>query len=133
DRADGSTGLFPLETPAVTSRIDVRDVVDGAILIGYPDADEEEANRRAVAAARGLAARAPAGFLDSVPAARTLLVLFDPGRLAHGHLARALRRDAKNNAIPRDGRRTLHVPVFYGGQAGPDLEALARDRGLSAG
>ncbi|HYR47133.1 MAG TPA: carboxyltransferase domain-containing protein, partial [Thermoanaerobaculia bacterium] len=77
----------------MTSRIDVRDVVDGAILIGYPDADEEEANRRVVAAARGLTARAPVGLLDAVPAARTLLVLFDPRRLAHEHLARALRKD----------------------------------------
>ena len=117
----------------MSSRIDVRDVVDGAILIGYPDADEEEANRRAVAAARGLAARPPAGLLDAVPAARTLLVLFDPRRLAHEHLARTLRKDRENAAVSRDGRRTLHVPVFYGGEAGPDLEELARSRGLSAG
>ncbi len=107
-------------------------MAEGAVLFEYPEASEEEANQRAVAAARWLATRSPAGFLDAVPGARTLLVLFDPRRLARGRLAEEARRGAEGRG-PGEARRSLDIPVFYGADAdtGPDLDEISRGAGLT--
>jgi KipI family sensor histidine kinase inhibitor len=63
----------------------VREIAERAWLLEW-EGDEPAANARARAAAAALRERAPAGLLDAVPAARTLLVVggesFDPGPLA---------------------------------------------------
>lgn len=111
----------------------LRDVADGAVLVEYPEDSDEEANRRAVAAARELANRPPPGFLDAVPGARTLLVEFDPGRFSRGRLAAALDRGENSGEAAGSPRRLLAVPVLYGfdRENGPDLIELARDAGLT--
>ena len=70
----------------------VRDVADGAILVEYPQAGEEEANRAAVSLSAFLAARYPAGqgLLDRIPGARTLFCEFDPLRISHETITRAI-------------------------------------------
>jgi len=108
-------------------------VAEGAVLVEYPDAPEEEANRRAVAAARSLVARPPAGFLDAVPGARTLLVDFEPQRLSRARLAERLRRSFPGTEGAGEPRRLLELPVFYDTDPrfGPDLADLASGAGLS--
>jgi KipI family sensor histidine kinase inhibitor len=103
------------------------DLAEGAVLVEYPGLAEEDANRKAVAAARMLSARPPAGFLDSVPGARTLLVEFAPERLSRARLAEVLCGEV---AAERDSRRgrLLRIPVFYDSDpsVGPDLGEVAR-------
>jgi KipI family sensor histidine kinase inhibitor len=110
----------------------LRDVAEGAVLVEYPEHSEEQANKRAVAAARALTRRAPTGFFDAVPGARTLLVVFDPRRLARQRLAEELRRGSRDPESI-EPRRTVRIPVFYdsGASTGPDLADLARDAGLA--
>ncbi len=110
------------------------DIAEDAVLVEYPGASDEEANRKAVAAARSLASRAPAGFLDAVPGARTLLVLFDPRRLSRARLAEEARLGSRaGQGVAAASGRALTVPVFYDTDArtGPDLAELARGAGLS--
>lgn len=111
----------------------IRDVAEGAVLVEYPEASEEEANQRAVAVARSLTTRAPAGFFDAVPGARNLLVLFDPRRLARERLAEEVRRGGREAERPTESRRVLQIPVFYeaGPQNGPDLADIARSAGMA--
>ncbi|MFL5311662.1 MAG: 5-oxoprolinase subunit PxpB, partial [Myxococcales bacterium] len=108
----------------------LRHVVDGAVLVEYPGAPDAEANRAAVAVAAALAERQPPGVLDAIPGARTLLVLFDPDVLDHPAAEELLLgiEPLEKSA----GRRTIRLPALYGGEAGPDLEPLARRAGLSA-
>jgi len=108
----------------------LRHVVDGAVLLDHPGATDAEANRAAVAVARALARGAPAGFLDAIPGARTLLVLFDPEVLTHAAVEELLLRiePLRQEAEPR----AVRLPALYGGKAGPDLDALARRAGLAA-
>jgi KipI family sensor histidine kinase inhibitor len=109
----------------------LRHVVDGAVLLEYPGAPDAEANRAAVAIAAALARHAPAGLLDAIPGARTLLVLFDPGVLPHAAAEELLLRiePLRQEVEPR----TVRLAALYGGESGPDLEALARRAGLPAG
>src|SRR5262249_50435609 len=108
----------------------LRPAVDGALRLDHPGATDAEANRAAVAVARALARGAPAGFLDAIPGARTLLVLFDPEVLTHAAVEELLLRiePLRQEAEPR----AVRLPALYGGKAGPDLDALARRAGLAA-
>src|SRR5207253_8926396 len=70
-RRDRNPGLLPLAPPRLSAppaptlpRARVEHVADGALLVEYPEADEEEANRSAVALAGFLTARPPAGLRD---------------------------------------------------------------------
>ena len=108
--------------------MNLRDVAEGAVLVEYPEASEEEANQRTVAIGRRLMTRAPAGFFDAVPGARNLLVFFDPGKLGRRRLAEEVRSGAGEGPGPMDARRALEIPVFYDTDpgTGPDLDELAR-------
>jgi KipI family sensor histidine kinase inhibitor len=77
-------------------------------------------------------ARAPFdGFREAVPTHRSLLVLYDAGAVRFPSVARALLSLAASDAPPPPPGRLHRVEVAYGGDDGPDLEALARERGLS--
>jgi KipI family sensor histidine kinase inhibitor len=104
--------------------MEVRNLADGAVLAGHPDLPEPAANQAARALAAALARERPAWLFDAIPAARTLLVLFDPDRLAHSAVEEQLLRAS---GVPSSVQaRTVHLPTCYGGEAGPDLEELAR-------
>jgi KipI family sensor histidine kinase inhibitor len=106
----------------------LRHVVDGAVLLEWPGAADAEANAAAVAIAAAVATQPPRGFLDAIPGARTLLVLFDPEIFSHEAAEDLLLRiEAKERqAQPR----TVTLPTVYGGACGPDLEPLARRAGV---
>src|SRR5712671_1649294 len=90
----------------------VRHVVDGAVLLEYPGEPDARASRAAVAAAAELARRRPAGLLDAIPGARTLLLLFDPDVLDHASAEELLLRiePLEKSAEPR----TVRLAALYG-------------------
>jgi KipI family sensor histidine kinase inhibitor len=114
----------------------VRDVADGAILVEYPAAAEEEANRAAVALSTFLGRRYPAGggLLDRIPGARTLFCEFDPLRISHETFTRAIESAAPVSEDAAAPAARLHrISVRYGeaaGEAGADLRALARSAAI---
>lgn len=71
--------------------------------------------------------RPPAGVVDLVPAARTLLVRFDPLRTGPGEVERAV-REAEPVPVQRKSGELVEVPVVYDG---PDLADVAEHTGLS--
>lgn len=109
----------------------IRGVRDGVVLVEYPGASDEEANREAVALAGTLRGRGAPGILDAIPAARTLLVLFDPDRVAPDRMVAAIREAGTAALEAAPEARLFRIPVAYGGAFGPDLGELARERGLS--
>src|SRR4051812_11391106 len=111
----------------VGEAMQVRHLADGAILAAHPDLPDAAANRLSRALAAALSRDRPAWLLEAIPAARTLLVLFDPERIAHGDVEDLLRRPAAASDEPAP--RTVHLPTCYDG---PDLEVLARGAGLSS-
>jgi KipI family sensor histidine kinase inhibitor len=72
------------------------------------------------------------GVIETVPAFRSVLAVYDPALTTY----RALARDALNLAqtvAPVDPARSavIEVPVTYGGAAGPDLDAVAASCGIT--
>ena len=72
------------------------------------------------------------GVVESVPAYSSLLVVYDPLRAAPEALKRRImglcRFDA---AVPREKKEVFEIPVAYGGEDGPDLQAVADYHGMS--
>ncbi len=82
-----------------------------------------ELPEKAADLAAALAEDPPAGFLDAVPGARTLLVLFDPDRFDPASLGRAA-------AARRTAPRTVRLAARYDGS---DLKELARETRIAPG
>jgi KipI family sensor histidine kinase inhibitor len=89
-------------------------------------------NARVRALDRELGSRPFDGFLEAVPTLRSLLVLYDRFARRPGEVARELLQRLELPAAPEPPGRLFEVKTLYGGDAGPDLEPLARARGRSA-
>src|SRR5215216_3518191 len=113
---------------------------DRAIMITLGDSISESTHRRVRAISAALDAGAPTGVVDQVPAFASVVVHYDPGRVEggptgspHERLVRSLARmlaDVRDDVLPE--RRTVEIPVCYGGDLGPDLDDVARQHGLDA-
>jgi KipI family sensor histidine kinase inhibitor len=95
---------------------------DEAVLLEFGSADEVEA------AHRGLLAAALPGVAELVPAARTLLVGYDPA-VTTPELIAAGARPAPEAAGAAVASGSVRIPVRYDG---PDLEELSTLTGLTA-
>ena len=89
-------------------------LADGAALLELPNAD-------ALELAAALTAAPPRGFLDAVPGAQTLLVLFDPECFDLAGLTKA------RSPVARPPSRTLLLRAVYDGA---DLPALSAQSGI---
>jgi KipI family sensor histidine kinase inhibitor len=106
-------------------------VGDAALTVEVGDSLSPATSARVLSLDRSLAEVPFEGFREAVPSHRSLLVLFDPATSRFGALARGLvARAARAPRAPAPG--LLHeVEVAYGGEGGPDLALLARERGLA--
>ena len=93
-----------------------RDVRDGVLLVEYPGSSGDEANAAAVALGRGLRNAGDDGLLDAVPGARSLLVVFDPGRLTSDRLRRLIER--VSGMAPDAGIIAIQVFQYVRGKTG---------------
>jgi 5-oxoprolinase (ATP-hydrolysing) subunit B len=103
---------------------------DVALVCAAPPPATLEVQRRIWAVAALAQDWAP--VCEVVPGMNNLTVTFDPLATDADELAgwlEAAWRDA--DAAPHAGR-DVEIPVSYGGEAGPDLEAVARHTGLAA-
>ncbi|MDI3297941.1 MAG: 5-oxoprolinase subunit PxpB [Bacillota bacterium] len=104
---------------------------------GQPLPPSPETAARLAAWARALAPL-PGGIEALLRGYATLYLEFDPELWAEAELVRWLDRalDEASGGLPGtagegERPRRIELPVLYGGEAGPDLEAVARETGLS--
>jgi inhibitor of KinA len=93
-------------------------------------AETREAVRRLVR----LLEREPLAAVRNLnPAYTTVLVTFDPVQASHADLARILEGYLERlETVELPAPRRIEIPVLYGGEEGPDLEAVAAHCGLAA-
>ncbi len=112
-------------------------LADDAVLLRLGEQMDDGMNLRVHQLATRLRELAPDWLQDLVPAYCSLAVFFDTGALgadAHAQVAATLWTllDASSSQAPIQPGRQVELPVCYGGEFGPDLEAAAATLGLSA-
>ncbi len=105
---------------------------DVGFLVEFGDSIDPAVNDRAVSFARAVERARLPGVVEVVPTYRSAAVYIDPVETDLASLRKALKvLTGDLPTEPAGGRRTVTIPVFYGGEAGPDLPALAERAGLS--
>lgn len=105
---------------------------DRSFLVELGERISPDVNRRVQQLMQQLQnARLP-GVRELSPGYRSVLVVFDPLAITPDHLkARILEIDAAGGTAGLPPAKQVAVPVFYGGEYGPDLEAVAARLGTS--
>ncbi len=108
---------------------------DSMLLVEFDAIIDPAINDRVIALAAKLRSRRARGILDLVPGYRALGVHFDPLQTDLAALERAIAADAAAiESTPATAPRPIvEIPVQYGGEMGPDLEAVASQAGCSSG
>ena len=111
---------------------------DQALLIRWADSADVAINRQVHAFARQLHRAALPWLLDCVPAYASLAIFFDAASLPSGEPESVVREQIAamlsqaESSSDTSVARSVEIPVCYGGAHGPDLEDVARERGLTA-
>ena len=105
---------------------------DKALCVELGDAISPEINHRVRSLFLAVEKQLISGITDVVPTYRSILVYYDPMRIAHSELEAQLRslNDRLENVVV-EAPKVVEVPTVYGGEYGPDLEYVARYSGLS--
>mgnify|MGYP003408542702 CR=1 FL=1 len=106
---------------------------DSALLVELGEKIDSAVNQRVHVLNALLQTKNIAGIVETVPAYCTLLIHYDPliltfDQVAHWVRDKLTQVDDSLNRKPRQ----LEVPTRYGGASGPDLEAVAVSKGMSA-
>jgi KipI family sensor histidine kinase inhibitor len=106
---------------------------DSMLLVEFEVSIDPVVNERVIALGAKLRGRRARGILDVVPGYRALGVHFDPLQTDLAALERAISVDAASiGAMPTvEARPIVEIPVRYGGEVGPDLDAVASQAGCS--
>jgi KipI family sensor histidine kinase inhibitor len=116
-------------------------LAEDTLLLRFGDDIDMDTNARVHAAATAIRMACVPSITDIAPAYATLLLRFEPSRrdgdAVREAITRALgpglrRDDGQQATTPGHGAtRTVEIPVCYGGECGPDIDAVAEHAGLS--
>lgn len=107
------------------------------LVVEFGNVISPQINARVQRLAGKIAQSKMGGVIELVPTYRSLLVYFDPLRLARSDLSRMIERllalEEEWGKGGKDKVRVIRVPVCYGGEFGPDLDHVAQHTGLAVG
>lgn len=99
---------------------------DSALLVQLGDEIDIQINQRVHALAALINSSSVEGIIETVPAYGTLLIHYDPLVLTYSKVNQWARSTLEQVQDLKPGKpRQIEVPVKYGGEYGPDLEAVA--------
>jgi len=110
--------------------VEVRAASDRSILVTFGDEISFENHRQVVRLTNAL--QGTRGILNLHPAFTTLLIDFDPRLRDHAAIEALVHDRIDHPPVEANGeRRTLEIPVRFGGEFGPDLPDVASHSGLA--
>jgi inhibitor of KinA len=104
---------------------------DSALVVEYGDGIDARTNARVRLLQRALQDGGHPGIVETVPTYRSLIVHYDPLAMSREALEAVIA--AESGLLPdtvSEAFRTVEIPVWYGGEAGPDLGSVAAAAGL---
>jgi KipI family sensor histidine kinase inhibitor len=104
---------------------------DTALVVEFGEEVDRTISDRVIALADALSAQAIPGVVELVPTFRSLMVHYDPIRLAATDLKAVIEPLLSGNAAVTHHARLFTLPVAYGGELGPDLEEVAERTSLT--
>lgn len=105
---------------------------DCGLLIEFGDEISPEINERVRGMALAIQKETIEGIVETIPAYRSLLVIYNPLILSLDRLKKTLQKIEKEvQGISLPEPKLIRIPVLYGGQYGPDLEFVAHYHHLS--
>jgi KipI family sensor histidine kinase inhibitor len=107
------------------------DLGDGALTLEFGDRIDSSLSAQVMATRDALAEETLDGIIDVVPTWRSVTVHFDPLRLDRQVLADCLLRCAAARIQKSALATRWQIPVCFGGEHGPDLDAVATATGRS--
>ena len=111
--------------------MEIRPASDRSLLVSFGDEISIEAHGQVRVLVRALR-ESSAGILNLHPAFASVLIDFDPRRHRHQEMEALVReRMAAPTETAGGETRIVEIPISYGGECGPDLEAVAGHTGLT--
>lgn len=105
---------------------------DSAVVVEIGNEISPEINRKVRNFMLALESRDILGVIDLVPSYRSLLVCYDPLVIGLDQITKELKEADKVSVSETVLRpKVVHVPVLYGGDAGPDLNFVGSHNGLT--
>lgn len=108
---------------------------DSALVLSWGDEVDDSAITRVRAVADALNRASLPGVVEVVPAFATVTVYYDVAQTGRYETFEAkvadLAQRAEQSSLRAAEIRLLEIPVCYGGEYGPDLEAVAKHGGLA--
>jgi KipI family sensor histidine kinase inhibitor len=118
--------------PSPPDTIGFRIMGDRGLLVEYGHEIDDTVNRRVRTVAAAVARKPPDGVLETVPAYRSLLIIYDPLVTTIRRLIAFFRQlEERIDRIDIPPPRTVDIPVCYGGEYGPDMDFVARSHSLT--
>lgn len=111
----------------------IRECGDSMLLVEFAPVIDPLINERAIALATRLRARQPRGVRDVAPGYCTVGIYFDPLQTDLRALEAAIADEgaAVETVVAESPRTPVEIGVTYGGEAGPDLAAVAEHAGCT--
>jgi inhibitor of KinA len=109
-------------------------VGEAAFTVEFGDRLDEQLNRQVHALDAVLSVQRFPGIVETIPTYRSLLVMYDPLVVdeapVRATLNAAVEKLHAQRSVPAEGQ-LIEIPVYYGGEWGPDLEDVSAHCGLT--
>lgn len=106
---------------------------DQVVVVQFENEVSIEVNQKVRSLAENLERAEIKGITELIPTFNSLAVCYDPLTISYPKLIDKL--EQLNDDLRADleqTSRTVHIPVVYGGEYGPDVDEIARLKGLTA-
>ncbi|ABY92882.1 5-oxoprolinase subunit PxpB [Thermoanaerobacter brockii subsp. lactiethylicus] len=107
---------------------------DKAVIVEFGNEISEECNKKVVNLYRTLEKEKSAGIISMIPTYRSLLIKYDPLKIAYDELLKLIESSNKdkNESTEEFRSKIYEIPVAYGGEFGPDLDFVAKYHNMTA-
>ncbi len=107
------------------------DCAESALLVDFGPQYDRQLGLSILQVCKVLQASMLPGLKESIPALTSLTVLYDPLELSRERIVQEIQHLCEVSGSAPGCARTWEIPVVYGGERGPDLEAVALRAGLT--